>query len=37
MISYQFYEGDSYDILNRWIDNPKERGKYRLIVTSPPY
>jgi DNA modification methylase len=37
MISYHFYEGDSYDILNRWIDNPKERGKYRLIVTSPPY
>jgi DNA modification methylase len=37
VISYRFYEGDSYDILNRWIDNPKERGKYRLIVTSPPY
>lgn len=37
MISYQVLQGDSYDILHRLSENPEQRGKYKIIVTSPPY
>ena len=30
-------EGDAYDVLNGLLEQPGEKGKYRLIVTSPPY
>jgi DNA modification methylase len=36
-VSYQVLNGNCYDILKNLLSNPKERGKYRLIVTSPPY
>jgi DNA modification methylase len=37
MISYQVIQGDSYDVLQSLSENPEQRGKYRIIVTSPPY
>src|SRR5919109_2157253 len=37
MISYRILQGDSYSVLNQLTENPDEREKYRLIVTSPPY
>jgi DNA modification methylase len=37
MISYKVLQGDSYSVLTKLTENPDERGKYRLIVTSPPY
>ena len=37
MISYKVLQGDSYSVLTKLTENPNERGKYRLIVTSPPY
>jgi uncharacterized protein YbcI len=37
MISYKVLPGDSYSVLTKLTENPDERGKYRLIVTSPPY
>ena len=37
MISYKMLQGDSYCVLNDLAGNPNEKGKYRLIVTSPPY
>ena len=37
MISYQVLQGDSYDVLQSLSENPEQRGKYRIIVTSPPY
>jgi hypothetical protein len=37
MISYQVLQGDSYDVLHSLSKNPEQRGKYRIIVTSPPY
>ena len=37
MISYKMLQGDSYSVLNDLAANPDEKGKYRLIVTSPPY
>ena len=37
MISYQVLQGDSYDILHSLSENPEQRGKYRIIITSPPY
>lgn len=37
MISYQVVQGDSYDILHSLSENPEQRGKYRIIITSPPY
>jgi DNA modification methylase len=37
MISYGVYRGDCNEILSHLSTDPKERRKYRLIVTSPPY
>lgn len=37
MISYQILQGDCYGVLKNLSANPQELGKYRLIVTSPPY
>jgi DNA modification methylase len=37
MISYKLHEGDSRRVLRNLADDPRERGKYRAIVTSPPY
>jgi DNA modification methylase len=37
MISYQVIQGDSYDVLHSLSKNPEQRGKYRIIITSPPY
>lgn len=37
MISYKVLQGSCYEILKHLAANPKELGKYRLIVTSPPY
>ena len=37
MISYKVLQGDSYSVLTKLAENPDERSKYRLIVTSPPY
>jgi DNA modification methylase len=37
MISYQVLQGDSYDVLHSLSKNPEQRGKYRIIITSPPY
>jgi len=35
-ISYQALQGNTYDILGR-LKEDRDREKYRLIVTSPPY
>jgi DNA modification methylase len=37
MISYQVLQGDCYEVLRKLSANPEVLGKYRLIVTSPPY
>jgi DNA modification methylase len=37
IISYNLLPGDSSKILRKLADDPKERGKYRLVITSPPY
>lgn len=37
MISYRLYQGDSLDLLMDLSSRPEEQGKYRVIVTSPPY
>ncbi len=34
---YQILNGNCYDLLKNLLNDPKELGKYRLIVTSPPY
>jgi DNA modification methylase len=36
-ISFELHEGDSRTRLLELARNPEERGKYRLIITSPPY
>src|SRR5215203_3997676 len=36
-ISYNLHEGNSSKVLQKLTDDPNERGKYRLIITSPPY
>ena len=36
-MNYQVLNGNCYDILKNLLSNPNELGKYRLIVTSPPY
>ena len=36
-ISYGLHEGDSRSEVVRLARQPAENGKYRLIVTSPPY
>ena len=37
MISYDLFQGDSYDTLKNLSSRTEERNKYRLIITSPPY
>jgi len=37
MISYNMLRGDCHELLARLLTDPKERRKYRLVVTSPPY
>lgn len=37
MISYNLQEGDSLKVLKNIADDPREKGKYRVIITSPPY
>ena len=37
MISYNLLKGDSLNVLTKLAENPQERGKYRVIITSPPY
>jgi len=37
MTAYRILPGNSYDILSDLANNPDERAKYRLVVTSPPY
>jgi site-specific DNA-methyltransferase (cytosine-N4-specific) len=37
MISYQVLQGDCYEVLRKLSLNPDVLGKYRLVVTSPPY
>jgi site-specific DNA-methyltransferase (cytosine-N4-specific) len=37
VISHQVLRGDSYEVLRHLSNKPEERGKYRLVVTSPPY
>lgn len=37
MISWQVFQGDSHKVLKKLAKDPLERGRYRLIVTSPPY
>lgn len=36
-ISYKLHEGDSRKIIQNLIHDPREKGKYRVIITSPPY
>jgi site-specific DNA-methyltransferase (cytosine-N4-specific) len=36
-ISYHILKGNSEDILHSISENLEQKGKYRLIVTSPPY
>jgi hypothetical protein len=35
MISYRILQGNSYDVVRRLL--PYSIGKYRVIITSPPY
>ena len=37
MISYDLHKGDSLKVLKNLADDPRQKGKYRVIVTSPPY
>lgn len=37
MVRPNVVQGDAYDVLNGLLEQPGEKGKYRLIVTSPPY
>jgi site-specific DNA-methyltransferase (adenine-specific) len=37
MISYNLLKGDSLKVLRELAEDPKEKGKYRVIITSPPY
>jgi DNA modification methylase len=37
MISFHVLQGNSYDVLSRLSNDSEQRGKYRLVVTSPPY
>jgi site-specific DNA-methyltransferase (cytosine-N4-specific) len=37
MISYDFELGDSYEVLDKFTRDPRRKGRYRLIITSPPY
>ena len=35
--SHHVYQGNCYDVISKLLKNPEEKGRYRLIVTSPPY
>ncbi len=37
MISYNLHKGDSLKVLKNLAEDPKQKGKYRVIITSPPY
>jgi DNA modification methylase len=37
MISYNLLKGDSLTVMRKLADDPKEKRKYRAIITSPPY
>ena len=37
MISYRLVQGNSYETLENLVSKAKERNKYRLVITSPPY
>jgi DNA modification methylase len=37
MISYNLLKGDSLKVLRDLTEDPNEKGKYRVIITSPPY
>ena len=37
MFSYQLFQGDCFEVLKCMSADTSELGKYRLIVTSPPY
>lgn len=37
MVYYNLVRGDSLKALRELADDPKEKGKYRAIITSPPY
>src|SRR5919205_3259709 len=37
MFSYQLFQGDCFEVLKCMSADTSEIGKYRLIVTSPPY
>lgn len=37
MISYNLLKGDSLKVLGDLAEDPNEKGRYRVIITSPPY
>jgi DNA modification methylase len=37
MVPTRILQGNAYDVLCGLLEEPGEKGKYRLIVTSPPY
>jgi DNA modification methylase len=37
MVLPKVLQGNAYDVLRGLLEEPGEKGKYRLIVTSPPY
>lgn len=37
MVSYSLLKGDSLKVLKELAEDPREKGKYRVIITSPPY
>lgn len=37
MISYNLHKGDSLKVVQKLADDPQEKGRYRIIITSPPY
>jgi tRNA1(Val) A37 N6-methylase TrmN6 len=37
MISWHVRQGDSHKLLEKLNEDPDERTRYRLILTSPPY
>lgn len=37
MITYNLLKGDSLKVLRDLVEDPNEKGKYRVIITSPPY
>ncbi|MEW5840879.1 site-specific DNA-methyltransferase [Nitrososphaera sp.] len=37
LISCDLRDGDSLKVLRNLADDPRQKGKYRVIITSPPY